>query len=428
MSGLTVILLFFSLLFLGIPVAYSMSFVSALYMIFSDIPLMTLIQRMANSPNSVTLLAIPAFLLAGSLMNNGGLTKSLFKAVNATPIGKLKGGLAYVNVLASLIFSGMSGAALADLGGLGKIEMEAMKENGYEEDDALAITLASSAIGPIFPPSIQLLIFAMVANVSGVRILLAGVFPGILMAFALLLQVAYFAHKKNFPRGVITGSFKDRMFLQFKGIPALLAPVILLAGLLLGTYSPTELASVATVYSLCIGVFVYKGITKHNFIDSLRTSVKDVANILFIGAAAIAFSYVLTIEQVPLMFQNLLTSVTDNWILLIIITNVILIIVGMFMDSFVAYLIFTPIIMPALVSVGLDPIHVGILMCLNLVIGFYTPPFGTLLFMASIMTKIPFARIVKAMAPYYIPLILALLAVSFFPQISLWLPNFVFNR
>ena len=209
MGGMTVLILFFALIFLGVPVAYTMVFSAGLYFITNDMSLMVLIQKMGGSLNSITMLAVPTFIFAGCLMNNGGLSDALFKSVLTTRIGKIKGGLAHINVVCSLIFAGMSGAALADLGGLGQVEMKAMRENGYDDDDSIAVTLASSAIGPIFPPSIPMLMYALVASVSGVKILLAGIVPGILLMLMLMAFVAYLAKKKNFPYGNIHISRKE---------------------------------------------------------------------------------------------------------------------------------------------------------------------------------------------------------------------------
>ena len=426
MGGMTVLILFFALIFLGVPVAYTMVFSAGLYFITNDMSLMVLIQKMGGSLNSITMLAVPTFIFAGCLMNNGGLSDALFKSVLTTRIGKIKGGLAHINVVCSLIFAGMSGAALADLGGLGQVEMKAMRENGYDDDDSIAVTLASSAIGPIFPPSIPMLMYALVASVSGVKILLAGIVPGILLMLVLMAFVAYLAKKKNFPYGNIHISRKEKVKLQLHGVPALLAPVILLAGLLSGTYSPTELACVAVVYSVLVGCFFYKGLSLKKLIASASETSETMSNTLFILCGASAFAFVLTMEQVPQTMQALITSVTTNKVLLILMVNFILLIVGMVMDTGISIIIFTPIFLPIMKAVCMDPLQLGVMICLNLVIGLYTPPFGTCLFMASTMTQKPFERIVKAITPYYIPLLAVLLLVAFIPPLTTWLPNLFF--
>ena len=426
MNGIIGLVLFFFLIFLGIPVAYSMVFIAGIFFMTNGMSMMVLVQKMGGSLNSVTMLAVPTFIFAGCLMNNGGLSDSLFKSILTTKIGKLKGGLAHVNVVASLVFAGMSGAALADLGGLGQVEMRAMRENGYDDYDSIAVTLASSAIGPIFPPSIPLLMYALVASVSGIKILLAGIIPGILLMGSLMVFVAALAKKKDFPYGNISISKIEKRRIQLKGIPAFLAPVILLGGLLSGAYSPTELACVAVVYSVIIGMFFYKGLDGKRLIASAKETSETMSNTLFILCGAAAFSFMLTYDQIPQKLQVIITSITSNKILLIMLANIMLLIVGMVMDTGISIIIFTPILLPIMKSIGMDPLQMGVMMVLNLVIGLYTPPFGTCLFMATSMTKKPFERIVNAMTPYYLPLIIVLLLVAYIPFLTTWLPNIVF--
>ena len=426
MSGMIGLILFFVLIFLGIPVAYTMIFIAGIFFMTNGMSMMVLVQKMGGSLNSVTMLAVPTFIFAGCLMNNGGLSDSLFNAILSTRIGKLKGGLAHVNVVASLVFSGMSGAALADLGGLGQVEMKAMKENGYDDYDSIAVTLASSAIGPIFPPSIPLLMYALVASVSGIKILLAGILPGILLMVSLMVFVAFMAKEKDFPYGNIHLNKAEKRKVQLRGVPALLAPIILLGGLLSGAYSPTELACVAVIYSIAIGMFFYKGLSFKRLIASAKETAETMSNTLFILCGASAFSFMLTYDQIPQKLQILITSVTTNKILLIIIANLVLLIVGMVMDTGISIIIFTPILLPVMKAVGMDPLQLGVMMVLNLVIGLYTPPFGTCLFMATSMTQKPFERIVRTLAPYYVPLLIVLLLVSYIPFLTTWLPNIVF--
>ncbi|MBE0601163.1 MAG: TRAP transporter large permease, partial [Firmicutes bacterium] len=401
MDGVLTLIMFFVLLFLGVPVAYTMIFTSGLYLLTNGFPILVMIQRMGNAMNSITLLAVPTFILAGFIMNRGGLTRHLFNAVNCTRIGKMRGGLAQVNVVASLIFAGMSGAALADLGGLGSIELQAMRDKNYKDDDAIAVTLASSAIGPIFPPSVPMLIYALVASVSGVKILLAGIVPGILLTLTLMAMVAYFARTRSYPRGDVSFTKKEARKIKLSGMPALIAPIILLSGLFSGSFSPTELACVAVVYSLFVGIFFYKGMNLKNFIAAAGETIDTVTNTLFILTGATIFAFVLTIEQVPQTFGNAVLSIVSSKIMLILLLNVVLLVVGMLMDTGTALLIFTPIFLPIMTRMGMDPIQLGIIMTLNLVIGLYTPPFGVCLFMSSTMIKRPVEKIVKAMTPYY---------------------------
>lgn len=423
MSGMTGLLLFFILIFLGIPVAYTMIFIGGVFLATNGMSLMVLVQKMGGSLNSITMLAVPTFIFAGCLMNNGGLTDSLFKSILTTRVGKRRGGLAHVNVIASLVFSGMSGAALADLGGLGQVEMKAMRENGYDDYDSIAVTLASSAIGPIFPPSIPALMYALVASVSGVKILLAGVLPGVLLTLILMGFVAYLAKKKSFPYGNVNISKEEKRRIQLRGIPGLMGPVILLGGLLSGAFSPTELACVCVVYSVLVGMFFYRGLSFKAIIAAAKETAETVSNTLFILCGASIFSFMLTFEQIPQQMQVIITSITTNKVLLILLANLVLLIVGMVMDTGISIIIFTPILLPIMKSIGMDPLQLGVMMVLNLVIGLYTPPFGTCLFMATTMTQKPFEKIVKSIAPYYIPLIFVLMLVSFVPALTTWFPN-----
>ncbi len=427
MDGITTLILFFVLIFLGVPVAHTLIFSAGLYFVVNDMSLMSLMQKMGGSLNSISMLAVPTFIFAGCLMGNTGISDKLFKSILVTPIGKLRGGLAHVNVLASLVFSGMSGAALADLGGLGQVEMKAMNENGYNKEDSIAITLASSAIGPIFPPSVPMLMYALVASASGVKILMAGIVPGIIVTLCLMATVVILAKKKNFPCGNVDMPRKEKVKTMLVGVPALLEPVILLVGLLSGAYSPTELACVAVVYSILVGKFFYKGLNMRRLIDSAMETAESLSNTLFILCGATAFAFVLTLEQVPQVMKVLVTSLTTNKIALILLMNLVLLIVGMVMDCGISIIIFTPMFLPIAAQIGMGPLQLGVMICLNLVIGLYTPPFGTCLFMASSMMDMPFERVVKAILPYYIPLFIALMLVSFIPALTEWLPSVLFQ-
>ncbi len=423
MDGFAVLGVFFFFLFLGVPVAYTMILSSGLYFLTTGMSLMVLMQRMGGALNSITLLAVPTFIFAGCIMNAGGLTDNLFAALCTLRLGKTKGGLAHINVVASLIFAGMSGAALADLGGLGNVEMKAMRKNGYSEEDAIGITLASSAIGPIFPPSIPLLIFSLVASVSGIKILLAGIIPGILLTLALMGMVVIFSRTKDFPRGSVEMDAGKRRSIQLYGIPALIAPIILLAGLFPGTFSPTELASAAVVYSFFVGLFFYRKITPKSVFTATRETTDMISNTMFIMGAATVFAFILTVEQIPNQIQALILGVTSNKYVLLLLINLILLVVGMVMDVGISIMIFTPIFLPILTGVGVDAFTVGVMMVLNLVMGMYTPPFGTCLFMASTMTKRPVEKIVSYVAPYYIPLVAVLILIAVFPPVTTWLPG-----
>jgi len=425
MNGLTLTLMFLVLAVLGMPIAYSMGLASVIYLLFSNIPLSMLAHRLPNALNSFPLVAVPVFIFAGSLMNTSGITDRLFNTARLM-VGRRKGGLAHVNILASLIFSGISGAALADIGGLGKIEIKAMKDQGYDPGEAAAITAASATIGPIFPPSIPLIIFATVAEASGIKLLIAGVVPALIITVLLMIVVTIIAHLKNYPRDTVRPDRRTAWKSILNAVPALLAPVLLAGGLLSGWFSPTEVASVTVVYSLFLGLVVYRELTFRNIITMARETVRSTGQILIVVACASVFAWILTVEQVPARIAALLLGISRNPTVLLLLINVLLLLIGMIMDTIAAILVVTPIIYPALMQVGVDPIHLGIVVVFNLMIGLLTPPVGMSLYMVSVVAEQPVERVMKKMLPYFIPLILALLAVTLFPALATTLPDLVF--
>jgi len=428
MSGFETVLLVLALIFVGVPVSYAMLGASLLYGLLAGLPIGSMIMRAANSVNSATLLAIPAFIFASTLMNNGGVTHRIFDFVNKSRIGSWRGGLAQVNVVASLIFSGMSGAALADIGGLGKVEIKAMEDGGYERKDAAAITMASSIIGPIFPPSIPLLLYAVVAQVSGLEMLISGIIPGLVVTLFLLVQVAIIARRNDWPtRGAnLTGREKVQVFLR--ALPALLMPVLLVVGLLSGWYSPIELACLTVGYAFFLSVMFYREIGFSGFVATVRESVASASSILFIAASASLFAWVITFEGVAGLVQAYLTDFTENKYVFLIIVVIVLLIWGMVMDMLAALLIFTPILLPVAVELGVHPVQFGVVMCFTLILGLYTPPVGICLFLGSQITGIPAMRLFSAMVPYYLPIVLALVAIMFVPEITTVLPALVMGR
>ena len=425
MNGASMIGLFLILAVAGMPIAFSMGLASVFYLFFSGLPLSVLAHRLPNALNSFPLVAVPVFIFAGSLMNTSGITDRLFNTARIA-VGHRKGGLAHVNILASLIFSGISGAALADIGGLGKIEIKAMKDQGYDAGDAAAITAASATIGPIFPPSIPLIIFATVAEASGIKLLIAGVVPGLLITALLMVVVTVIAHVKNYPKDDERMERKEAVKLVINAIPALLAPIILAGGLLSGWFSPTEVAAVTVAYSLILGLVIYRELTFKSIIDMARESIRSTGQILIVVACASVFAWILTIEQIPSKTANLLLGISQNPLVLLMMVNVLLLVIGMLMDTIAAILVVTPIIYPALMFAGVDPIHLGIVVVLNLMIGLLTPPVGMSLYMVSLVSNESVERVIKKSLPYFIPLLAALILVTIFPALSTTLPNLIF--
>lgn len=425
MTGLETLLLVLVLIFVGVPVAYSMLGASLLYGLINGLPIGSMVLRAANSVDSATLLAIPAFIFAAALMNFGGVTHRIFDYVCKTRIGSWKGGLAQVNVVASLIFSGMSGAALADIGGLGKVEIKAMENGGYKTEDAAAVTMASSIIGPIFPPSIPMLLYAVVAQVSGLQMLMAGVVPGIVIALLLMFQVAYIARKNDWPTTVVAMSVAERRRAFFLALPALMMPFLLVVGLISGWYSPIELACLTVAYALLLSVLFYREMTWARFRLAVAETVTSASSILFLAAGASLFAWVITFEGVADLVSNYMVGVTDNPYLLMILVVLVLLVWGMVLDMLAALLIFTPILLPSVVAVGIDPVQFGVIMCFTLIIGLYTPPVGVCLFLGAQITGVPAMRLFRVMLPYYLPILTALAFIILVPAITLGLPSLI---
>ncbi len=425
MSGSLVIILFLFLLATGLPIAVSMGIPSALYLMMANIPPSQLIQRMVTSLNSFPMLAVPLFILAAGLMNSSGITERLFEFAKLL-VGRMKGGLAQVNIVASLIFSGISGAALADVGGLGNIEIEAMDKQNYPRTHSAAITAASAVIGPIFPPSIPLIIYGAAAETSSMRLLIAGILPALVIAMALMVQVGFFARKFNYPRGVDRKfSFSEIQAITKRGLPSMLMPVIMMGGMLSGWFSPTEVAAIAVAYAIVLSL-AYKELTLSSFINSCVETLKSTASVLFIVASAAIFAWVLTVEQMPQQVSSLMLGISDNPVILLMLSNVILLVGGMFLESTAAIMILTPILLPPLVAAGVDPVHFGLVMVFNLMIGMITPPVGMSIYMLSPIVGLPVGKVFKAVLPYLASLLVALIVLTYVPQISLWLPNLVF--
>jgi tripartite ATP-independent transporter DctM subunit len=425
MSGSLVIILFLFLLATGLPIAVSMGIPSALYLMMANIPPSQLIQRMVTSLNSFPMLAVPLFILAAGLMNSSGITERLFEFAKLL-VGRMKGGLAQVNIVASLIFSGISGAALADVGGLGNIEIEAMDKQNYPRTHSAAITAASAVIGPIFPPSIPLIIYGAAAETSSMRLLIAGVLPALVIAMALMVQVGFFARKFNYPRGVDRKfSFPEIQAITKRGLPSMLMPVIMMGGMLSGWFSPTEVAAIAVAYAIVLSL-AYKELTLSSFFKTCVETLKSTAGVLFIVASAAIFAWVLTVEQMPQQVSSLMLGISDNPVILLMLSNVILLVAGMFLESTAAIMILTPILLPPLVAAGVDPVHFGLVMVFNLMIGMITPPVGMSVYMLSPIVGLPVGKVFKARLPYLASLLVALIVLTYVPQISLWLPNLVF--
>ncbi len=414
-------------LILGIPVGMSLVMTGVLGYFFTMdfvnawLNIGVVSQKMSYSLMNFLLLSIPLFILAAKIMNTSSITKKIFGFAN-TSVGFLPGGLAHANVFASLLFSGMSGAAVSDAAGLGRIEIESMKSYGYDSDFSAAVTAASSTIGPIFPPSVPMVVYSTISGVSVGKLFLGGVIPGLLMTLAMMLLITIFSRKKNYPRMPFpTPKVFFKSFSQ--ALVPLLTPVILLVGIWSGTFTATEAAVIAATYALLLSLFVYRELDLRSLWTILKDTAKETASIGFVIAAAAFYGWVLARSGLTYQFAEWITNVTESPIVFLLIMNVFFLIIGCFLEAIAAIMIFGPILYGPAMSIGVDPIQFGVIMVLNLMIGLLTPPFGIVLFIVQDMAKISFQRMVKAVLPFFIPLLSVLLLMTFFPQIVTWLPS-----
>jgi tripartite ATP-independent transporter DctM subunit len=416
----------FLLLITGMPVAIALGGSSLLFVLITgQVPDVVVVHRMVNGVDSFPLLAVPFFILAGSLMNAVGITNRIFAFATAC-VGWMPGGLGHVNIGASVIFAGMSGAAVADAGGLGTIEIKAMRDAGYDTDFSVGVTAASSTIGPIIPPSLPMVIYGVMASASIGQLFAAGFIPGLLMAAALMLMVGWFAHKRNYPRDS-SFSFKVLWTTFKRAFMSLMTPIIIVGGILTGIFTPTEAASAAVAWALFLGLIWYRTLNLRRFVRVSMETIETTAIILLIVAGASIFAWLLTSNRVTEHFVAMITGLTDNPILVLLILNLILFVVGFFMETVAAITILVPVLLPVAVQVGIDPVHFGVIMVLNLMIGLLTPPVGMVLYVLSRVSGVSFERCTRATLPFLIPLVGVLLLITFIPQFSMWLPTLIYR-
>ena len=417
-------LVFLVILLLNGSVAFSMMFCSAIYMISKDLSFMLMAQRLVAGANSFVLLAIPFFILASNIMNSGGVTDRIFHFANKS-VGHIPGGLGHANILASVIFAGMSGSAVADAAGLGKIEIKAMTDAGYDEGFAVAITGASSIFGPIIPLSFPCVLYGVAASVSIGKLFVGGAIPGVVMALSLALLVYWEAKRNHYPKETWAG-FRVLLHAFSKSFLSLLTPLIILVGTFTGIVTPTESAVIAILYSLILA-FVYKQMTLKQFkqamIDTINTTIPTMA----ILCAAQSFGWVMANEQIPQKVLFVFASFIHTKWVAIILVNIFLLLVGCFMEAGAAIIILVPVLLPLMTSFGVSPVHFGIIMVLNLMIGLVTPPVGIVLYILQSITSLEFKDIVKRIMPYLIGLIVSLLVVSFVPATVEFLPSLIYG-
>jgi TRAP-type C4-dicarboxylate transport system permease large subunit len=458
-------LLFLSLLATGLPVAMAMAGASLVYvMVTGNIPDYVVIHRMVGGLDSFPLLAVPFFIFAGNLMNSAGITNRIYNFALAL-VGWMKGGLGHVNVIGSVIFAGMSGTAIADAAGLGTIEIKAMTEHGYSKEFSVGVTAASATLGPIIPPSLPFVIYALFANVSVGALFLAGILPGAVMAILMMLTVAFYAHKNKWgadvpfqwPRvlkavgemlivlawptliwvavdifdldaqwsvllGLLLLFVADWKF-RFAAVLPIMTPVLLIGGMTTGVFTATEGAIAACVWALILGLVWYRTMTWKMLVKVSMDTIETTSAVLFIVAAASIFGWMLTATRATEMIAAWVLSVTSTPAGFLLLANLLMLFVGCFLEPTAAITILVPILLPIVHKLGIDPVHFGLVMVLNLMIGLLHPPMGLVLFVLARVAKLSVERTTMAILPWLVPLLISLVIVTYIPSISLWLPN-----
>jgi TRAP-type C4-dicarboxylate transport system permease large subunit len=458
---------FLLLMILGLPVAFSMACSSLLYILVTGVtPDVTLAQRMIAGVESFPLLAVPFFILAGNLMNIAGVTGRIYRFA-VSLVGWMKGGLGHVNIIGSVIFSGMSGTAIADAAGLGTIEIKAMTDHGYSKEFSFGVTAASATLGPIIPPSLPFVVYGMMANVSIGALFLGGIIPGIVMTLMMMATVAYYAHKNKwgsdapFSWREVGGAFGEicivlafplviwllvtklgvsvnmavgaglavllaaDWYFDWSAVMALMAPVILIGGMTLGWFTPTEAAVAAVLWSLFLGLVRYRSMTMKLVAKATFDTIETTASVLFIVTAASIFAWLLTVSQAAQTLSNAILGFTQNKWVFLLLANLLMLFVGCFIDTIAAITILVPILLPIVLKLGIDPVHFGLIMTLNLMIGLLHPPLGMVLFVLARVAKLSVERTTMAILPWLVPLMLALALITFVPEITLWLPRYM---
>ena len=414
--------LFAIMIICHLPVTFAMVISTATVMLYLNIPMMTMVQQMAKSVNSFSLLAIPFFILMGEIMGAGGISDRLLKFANVL-VGRFRGGLAFVNVLASMFFGGISGSAVADVSSLGKIEIPMMEDAGYDKDFSICVTVSSACQGLLIPPSHNMVLYAMTAGgVSVGKLFLAGYVPGILLGVALMVLCYIFAIKRNYPKGEPV-SFKEAMHITKDALFAIGAMFIIVGGVVAGLFTATEAAAIGCIYCLLVATLVYHQLHLADMGRILYNTVKTLAMIYSLIAAAGAFAWMMAYLRIPAKFTGLLMGISDNKVVVLLLINVMLLLLGCIMDMAPLILIMTPILLPVVQKFGMDPVQFGIMIIANLAIGLLTPPVGSCLYAGCAVGGAKIEKVTKCMVPFYLTMIAVLLMITFIPALSMTLPN-----
>jgi C4-dicarboxylate transporter, DctM subunit len=417
---------FLVLLLIGIPIAFALGISSLSYLLLEGISLTIVPQKMYSGIDSFVLLCIPGFVLAGNLMNVGNITDHIVRFSNAL-LGHIRGGLGLANVGGSMIFGGISGTAVADAASIGSVMIPGMARSGYDKPFAAAVTAASSTVGPIIPPSVPMIIAGSLSGVSVGKMFLAGAIPGLLLGLAMMITVYILAVRRGYPRER-RSTFRELVSEGRSAFWALLMTFIILYGIIGGFFTPTEASIVASLYAFVIGMFVYKGLNWRNLPKLVVDTVLTSGSLMLLVGLANLFGWILTSQQIPQLLADGILAISDNPIVVILILNLILLVVGSFMETIAALIILFPALLGVATGVGMDPIHFALMAVLNLMIGLTTPPVGVCLFIVSGIGKLPMLSVAKAIVPFLICNLIVLLMVSYIPALSLWLPNLLMGE
>lgn len=421
---IVLVLSFVALLSIGVPIAYSIGISGTITLLISIFPLpafTTFAQRMATALDSFALLAIPFFILAGQLMNQGGIAIRLIDFAKVL-VGRLPGGLAFVNIIANMLFGAISGSAAASASAIGSFMTPKMKEEGYDTAYSAAVNITSATTGLVIPPSNILIVYSLASGGASIAALfLAGYVPGILTGLVLMSVAAAFAYRKNYPVGERVG-LKTGFIKFFDAIPSLLLLIIVIGGIIAGYFTATEASAIAVLYTLILSM-IYKQVSFKDLPAILLRTVGVTSIVLFLVATSMGLSWVMSYANIPQSVSSGLLSLSSNPIVILLVINLILLFVGVFMDMTPAVLIFTPIFLPIVVDLGMDPIHFGIIMVVNLSVGLCTPPVGSVLFIGCSVAKIGIEKVIRPLLPMFIAMIIVLLLITYVPQLSLWLPG-----
>ena len=426
-TGIAILLLvggFLILIIARVPIPLALMASTAVTMLYLNLPLMTMVQQMAKAINSFSLMAVPFFILAGEIMGAGGISDKMVDFANAV-VGRFRGGLAYVNCLDSMFFGGISGSAVADVSSLGSIVVPMMEKSGYDRDFSISLTVTTSCQGILIPPSHNMIFFALAAGgVSVGKLFLGGAIPGVMLGLMLMVYCGYISHKRQYPKGEALG-LREILKITADALLALFTAVIIMGGVTLGWFTATESAAIACIYAFIISFFVYKKLKLRDIPQILGNVIRTLCLSFSLIAAAGAFGYVLAFLKVPALVTQFLLDVTSNKVLLLLLINLMLLVLGCIMDMAPIIFIVTPILLPVVKALGMDPVHFGVMMIFNLAIGLCTPPVGSALFVGCAVGKSSIERVTREMLPMYAVMLIGLLLVTFVPALSTWLPNLI---